>query len=40
MKLLIGLAALILVALSLAADYRWKRWVKAREAERERVPRP
>ena len=35
MKLLFGLFVLVLVALSLLADYKWKQWVKTREQERD-----
>jgi hypothetical protein len=38
MKLAIGLVALFLVALSLIADYKWKRWIAARKQERDRPP--
>jgi hypothetical protein len=36
MKIALGLAALVLVALSLFADYKWKQWIAARKQERDR----
>jgi hypothetical protein len=36
MKLLFGLTILILIAVSLYADHRWKRWIKANREARER----
>lgn len=36
MKLVLALAVLFLVVLSFAADYKWKQWVKTRQAARER----
>jgi hypothetical protein len=38
MKLLIAFVALILIALSLVADYKWKRWIAARQQERDANP--
>jgi hypothetical protein len=38
MKLIIGLVALFLVALSFAADYKWKQWIAARKQERDHPP--
>ena len=38
MKLLLGAIALILVALSLVADYYWKRWIAARKQDRQQDP--
>ena len=35
MKLIIGLIALVLVILSLIADYKWKQWIAARKQERD-----
>jgi hypothetical protein len=35
MKLLLGIAAVVLILLSFAADYRWKRWIAERKRERE-----
>jgi hypothetical protein len=36
MKLLLGLFALFLVALSVLADYKWKQWIAARKQNRDR----
>ncbi len=38
MKLLFGIALLILVALSVLADYKWRQWMAARERERDADP--
>jgi len=38
MKLILGLVALILIALSLVADYKWRRWIAARQQERDANP--
>lgn len=38
MKLLFALAILVLVILSLIADYKWKQWIAARKHEREHPP--
>ncbi len=35
MKILLGLGAIILVAASLVADYKWRRWMAVRRRERE-----
>jgi hypothetical protein len=35
MKLVIGIAALALIALSFYADFRWKRWIASRKEERD-----
>jgi hypothetical protein len=35
MKLLLALAILVLIAISLFADYKWKRWMAARKLERD-----
>jgi hypothetical protein len=35
MKILLGAGALILVAASLIADYKWRQWMAARRRERE-----
>jgi hypothetical protein len=41
MKLIIGVAALLLVLLSLIADYKWKQWIAKRKQERDHPhPRP
>jgi hypothetical protein len=34
MKLILGLIALALVAVSLIADYKWKQWIAARKQDR------
>jgi hypothetical protein len=34
MKLILGLVALFLVAVSLIADYKWKQWIAARKQDR------
>jgi hypothetical protein len=36
MKLILGLFALVLIALSLFADYKWKQWIAARKQDRDR----
>jgi hypothetical protein len=36
MKLLFGFVVLLLVAVSLLADYKWKQWIKSREQARRR----
>jgi hypothetical protein len=35
MKILLGVGALLLVAASLIADYKWRQWMAARQRERE-----
>jgi hypothetical protein len=35
MKVFFGIAVLVLIALSVLADYKWKQWVAARKRERE-----
>jgi hypothetical protein len=35
MKLLIGIAAIVVVAASLLADYKWKQWIAARKRDRQ-----
>jgi len=40
MKLLFGLIVLLLIAVSLVADYKWKQWIKSREQARQRDGRP
>ena len=40
MKLLLAILAILLVAASLFADYKWRRWMAARKAERDRNPNP
>jgi hypothetical protein len=36
MKLLLGLFALLLVAFSVLADYKWKQWIAARKQDRDK----
>ncbi len=36
MKLLLGIFALILAAVSLFADYKWRQWIAARKREHDR----
>jgi hypothetical protein len=40
MKLLFAAIVVLLIAASFYADYRWKRWIAARRAERENNPQP
>jgi len=40
MKLVFGLILLALIAFSVIADYKWKRWVAARKVEREGLNHP
>ena len=35
MKLLLAIIAVLVLAASLYADYRWRRWMSVRKAERE-----
>jgi hypothetical protein len=35
MKVIFGIAVLVLLVLSLVADYKWKQWVAARKRERD-----
>jgi hypothetical protein len=35
MKIFLGLLALVLVALSVFADYKWRRWMAARRRDRQ-----
>jgi hypothetical protein len=37
-KMLFCLGVLLLVGLSLVADYKWKRWIAARKRERDLGP--
>ncbi len=39
MKLALAIVAVLVVAASLFADYKWRRWVEARRAERDRMDR-
>jgi general stress protein CsbA len=34
MKILLGILAVVLVAASLFADYKWRRWIAARRRNR------
>jgi len=36
MKLLLGLAVLIFIAVSIFADYKWKQWIAARKQDHDR----
>jgi hypothetical protein len=38
MKLILALFVLFIIALSLVADYKWKRWMAARQQERSANP--
>jgi hypothetical protein len=38
MKLLFAVAVLVLVALSVVADYKWRQWIAARKRERDNDP--
>jgi hypothetical protein len=40
MKLLIAILALLLVAGSIFADYKWRRWMARRAAEKDASARP
>jgi hypothetical protein len=35
MKILLGILAIVLVAASLFADYKWRRWIAARRRDRQ-----
>jgi hypothetical protein len=35
MKIFLGILALVLVALSVYADYKWRRWMAARRRDRQ-----
>ena len=35
MKILLGILAVLLVAASLFADYKWRRWITARRRDRQ-----
>jgi hypothetical protein len=39
MKLLLGILVLVLVAVSLVADYKWRQWMAARKRERDADPK-
>jgi hypothetical protein len=36
MKIFLGILAIAVIAASLFADYKWRRWMAARESERNR----
>jgi hypothetical protein len=38
MKIVLALCVLLLLALSLFADYKWKQWIAARKRERDADP--
>ena len=40
MKLLVALVILSLIAISVLADYLWRRWITARKAERDHLDGP
>jgi hypothetical protein len=40
MKLLLGILALLFAAGSIYADYKWRRWMARRTAEKDASPRP
>jgi hypothetical protein len=35
MKILLGILAVVLVAASVFADYKWRKWIAARRSERD-----
>jgi hypothetical protein len=35
MKLLLGIVAIVVVAASLFADYKWRQWIAARKRDRQ-----
>ncbi len=35
MKFLLGIVALVVVAISLFADYKWRQWMAARKRDRQ-----
>jgi hypothetical protein len=35
MKIFLGIAALVIVAASLVADYKWRQWMAARKRDRQ-----
>jgi hypothetical protein len=39
MRLLLAIIAVLVLAASLYADYRWRRWMSARRQERDRSDR-
>jgi len=40
MKLILGIAILLFLAMSLLADYKWRQWIAARKHERDNGNRP
>jgi hypothetical protein len=38
MKLLFGIVVLVLIVLSVLADYKWRQWMAARQRERDADP--
>lgn len=40
MKILAAAVLLLLIVVSVVADYKWKRWIAARKQEREHPDRP
>jgi hypothetical protein len=38
MRIVLALCVLLLLALSLFADYKWKQWIAARKRERDADP--
>jgi hypothetical protein len=36
MKLILGILALVIVAASLFADYKWRQWIASRRSDRDR----
>lgn len=40
MKILILILAAVVLAISLVADYKWRRWMEARREERDREQGP
>jgi general stress protein CsbA len=35
MKIFLGILAVVLIAASLVADYKWRRWIAARRRDRQ-----
>jgi hypothetical protein len=40
LKILLAILGLLLIALLVVADYKWKQWIAARRRERDTPPRP
>jgi hypothetical protein len=38
MKIAVGIVVVLLAAASFLADYKWRRWMAARRADREQSP--